>query len=398
MQTPSSRIIWLLSLYLALSTPALFAKSTYGFELEAVRLHFSKDKQIYASYTVPCGSRFAGFLYRAGQAGELKVAAVAQRDHARCLGLKAFHNVKLPLLSADRFAAVSSLNPSDEPQVLSALALDNIHSERSSRGEGVHAIYTSQCGEALGMLVMNNSQGLSFGVLESSLSKDRRATCNRSSKVYSVMGLDVSPIKNPGFIGTNPERTSAPSYTLRRVPVRLLKPRASSTKPSQMHERYFHVSYLRACDEAPIGIVRKERGSVLEISMLVAHFPSMSCGAPEAERTWTSWEEGLFLNKKQTLKTLARMDTVPLRIIRPSSYQVSPRNGSKLVVNTFSSCQRDVGLISRSSPQGLAVGVLQTATVEPCNSRLKKVSYPLPMDPSSPARRDIKPLQLVGQR
>lgn len=391
----------LLSLLFSLTGISFFlpeiakAKSTFSYELEPVRLHFKSDSQVYASFSMPCGGRFAGFLYRSPLAGELQVAAVVERSHARCAGLNGTQERKLPLVFAERFAAISSINPSSEPQAISGVTIQNVHTTRSKQQSGVHAIYTSYCGQPMGLLVKDSKEGLAFGMLESSPSRESKASCNRSTKLYSLANLDVSRVQNPSFIKEPSDKVSTPPYSLRRVPVRLHQ-KATPSKPSQMHERYFHLSYLRACDEAPIGIVRKQQGTAVEVSMLVAHFPSMDCGAGRAKKVWTSWGEGLALRDSQQYRSIHNELEEPMSIVRPSSYRFG--KGQKLSVKGFSACQQDIGLISRSSSQGFAVGILQSAAAKPCNSQPKQVSYELLLDPGLEVRPDIKPLQLVGQR
>lgn len=383
------------ALLLALLPLTVEAKSTFHYELEPVRLHFTTNHQVYASYAEPCGSRFAGFLYRPGVKGELQVAAVVERFHARCLGLSGMKEVKLPLVSALRFGALSSINPTLEPQTVSSVSIQNVHTEQSKKWTGIHAIYTSQCGKPLGLIVREEANGLHFGMLESSPSREVKASCNRSTEVYSLPNLDIALVQSPQFIKEISEKTSTSPYSLRRVPVRLQRLRESSSKPSQSHERYFHLSYLRACDEAPVGLVRQQRGRTMEISMLVARFPSMSCEAQSPQKTWTSWSEKVLLGAGQEFKTVQKASSEDLRIIRPSSYTFG--KGHKISVKAFSSCNQNLGVISRSSSEGVAIGILQSTRAQPCNSPLKQVKYLLPLDPGKEVRPDIKPLLLVGQ-
>jgi hypothetical protein len=106
------------------------------------------------------------------------------------------------------------------------------------------------------------------------------------------------------------------------------------------------------------------------------------------------------LSAKQFVQGLRQSEYEDLTLVRPTSFRwidiktVSGRG--HLEIFTMSTCNRDLGLVSHSNIAGLAVGILQLQSAEPCNSPLKKVSYAYDLELRPEASRDVKPLQLVG--
>jgi hypothetical protein len=115
---------------------------------------------------------------------------------------------------------------------------------------------------------------------------------------------------------------------------------------------------------------------------------------------WTAFEPGLTVPVKNVAQGLRQSPREDLTLVRPTSFRWNESktvNGrANLEIFTLSTCNRDLGLVSRSNDAGLAVGILQLQSAEPCNSPLKKVSYAYDLELRPRASRDVKPLQLLG--
>lgn len=367
----------------------------YALELQPVRIKADLDGTVKVAYLEPCGADFAGFAYRVDEGHELKVAVVLRRYHARCMGLLGMQETTLPLINAANYAAVTSMNPNQEPLIVKAAPIQNLHFTRNAKQDlkaTGHAVYTSQCGDARALLVLPEATGMRFAVLEGSVT--RPSACNRTTEVYSLSGLDPAQLDSFQLMQA-PAQEKSPDYSLRRVPVQLLG--ADAVEP--MTKRY-QVYYLRRCNEAPIGLVQNNENNTLQVSMLVAHYPNMACSENVPKKMWTAFEPGLTIPGKKVAQGLRQSVQEELTLVRPTSFRwnetktVSGR--ANLEIFTLSTCNRDLGLVSRPNDAGLAVGILQLQSAEPCNSPLKKVSYAYDLELRPRASRDVKPLQLVG--
>lgn len=368
------------SLYLA-STPCQAAGS--NLEIQPLRLSLGEDGRVSATFSQACGSSFAGFIYRNGRPGELYVGAVMQRSHARCLGEKAMIQRPLPLIRSHHFTKLFSLNPSLEPYLVQEVPLQNIH-----RAEGgiLHGVYTSHCETAIGLMVEENSQGHVFGVLESD--SLRNTPCTRRTEIFSLQGLDLSDIGRVDI--KKIEKTPQLSYELRRVPIQL---QAENQTKSGLSS--YKVRYLRACNEAPIGLVQRASKGSTALSMLVARYPQMACPDQGPRAFWSPWGERFQTRADHKLLTLREVQVEKLRLVRPISYQIAKQDeGGTLSFKAFRACERDLGWVGRRGGSTLALGILQKVGSASCNSNLKKVTYRMELNADPVA--EVKPLQLVG--
>jgi hypothetical protein len=329
------------------------------------------------------------------EGNELKVAVVLRRYHARCMGLLGMQETVLPLINAANYAAVTSMDPNQEPLIVKAAPIQNLHFTRNAKQNLMatgHAVYTSQCGNARALLVLPEATGMRFGILEGSTT--RPGACNRTTEVYSLAGLDTTQLGSFHLMQA-PAEEKSPDYTLRRVPVQLL-----ATDAAEPLTRRYQVYYLRRCNEAPIGLVQQNEKNRLQVSMLVAHYPNMPCSDSVPKKIWTAFDPGLTIPARQLAQGLRQSPTEDLTLVRPTSFrwnETKTASGrANLEIFTHSTCNRDLGLVSRPNEAGLAVGILQLQSAEPCNSPLKKVSYAYDLELRPRASRDVKPLQLVG--
>jgi hypothetical protein len=367
----------------------------FALELQPVRIQADLDGVVKAAYLEPCGADFAGFAYRMDEGNELKVAVVLRRYHARCMGLRGMQETVLPLINAANYAAVTSMDPNLEPLIIKAAPIQNLHFTRNTNQDPMataHAVYTSQCGEARALLVMPEATGTRFGILESS--GTRPSACNRSTKVHTLAGLDTTQLDRFQLMQA-PAVDKTRDYTLRRVPVQLL-----SREPVEPLTKRYQVFYLRRCNEAPIGLVQQNEKNKLQVSMLVAHYPNMPCSDDVPRKMWTAFETDLTVASHKLAQGLRQSPQEDLTLVRPTSFRWNETRTASghanLEIFTLSTCNRDLGMVSRSHEAGLAVGILQLQSAEPCNSPLKKVSYAYDLELRPQVSRDVKPLQLLG--
>lgn len=364
--------------------PRLSLAADGAYEIQAPHLTFDPKGEVFADFIQTCDSTFAGFLYRPDAEKGLRVGVVLMRKHARCLGLGVGERVRLPLLDAARFNSVTAIHPSQETPLLRTVPIQNLH---QTLGD-LTAVYTSLCGRPLGLLIAATAAGHAIGMIESSRAGDA-TTCVRNTKTYSISQLDLRSLGQTPLIPA--DRDGALPYSLRRVPVQL-----QADAGLFQGRRVFKVRFRRSCNEAPIGLVQRDQvGGALSVTMLVAHYPSMQCPESSPREFWTPWAERLSVTPGRKILTIHKLVDEDLRLVRPTSYQVAQKPQKTLVsVKTITSCQRDLGWVSRRQQGEWALGILQTSAAVSCNSPLKKVTYRV--DVNSAPVTEVKPLQLVG--
>ncbi|MES2746222.1 MAG: hypothetical protein V4655_12395 [Bdellovibrionota bacterium] len=368
-------------IFAALFAPKLLGSTTtHLLEMNPVKIHVDRQDRIHVTYQKECGASFAGFLLRTSAEKELFVAVLSLRPNMRCLELTPMEELIIPKLTAKDFAGVTSLNPSTEPVFLKQSPIQNFNQFQDGEEIRFEAAYTSQCGTALGLSLYPGANGLELSILEGRAS--RFEACNRSTKVSRSEHINLSneslvAIKDFATETEEPER-----YTLRRANTRLIQ------EPDSEGAKLY---YFRRCTEAPVGLIRRETDSGIEISVLLASYSDISCPEGSTEHMWTPWPQKLYGETLKPFKGTGEAE--PLTIKRPISYNT---NDSTLSIAAHSSCQKDVGIISRESRNGYAVGILQIQNSAPCNSPLKEVNFTFDWNFADGVKRDVKPLQLVG--
>ncbi|MBC7658631.1 MAG: hypothetical protein H7249_02895 [Chitinophagaceae bacterium] len=346
-------------------------------ELNAVKVHVDRENRIHVSYQRECGATFAGFILRTSPSKELFIGIASHRPNARCLELTGLEELVVPRLLASDFAGVTSLNSINEPRYLKLSPIQNFNQVHDTEQFRFEAAYTSQCGTALGMNLFPTAKGYELSILEGRTSKFDG--CNRTTKVVKYPHINLSGA--PLLALTNFTEDSEPSrYTLHRGRTRIFA-----------EGDHFKAMYLRRCDEAPVGLVRAETPNGLQISILLARYTQMLCPAGAPTRIWTPWPEDL--HDRDPIAFEGESQTEQLLIKRPISYDIVR---DTLSIVTYGSCQIDVGIVSHTTREGSAVGILQIQTSQPCNLPLKEVTYSYNWSFDGSKKRDIKPLQLVG--
>lgn len=345
--------------------------------LNPVRVFADRESRIHVTYQKECGASFAGFMLRTNEKKVLYVGVTSERANARCLDLPGLEELVIPKLLASDFAAVFSLTPSNEPNFLKLSPIQNFNQVKDSEEYRFEASYTSQCGTALGLNIFPKANGYEVAIIEGRYGKFEN--CNRSTKIarYPHINLSHAPLR---ALTNFAEETVPSRYSLHRGQTRLF-PMGDS------HKVYF----LRRCDEAPIGLVRGQTAQGLQISMLLARYRDVKCPAGTAKMIWTPWAEKI--QDKDPIPFEGEKRSQQLLIKRPNSYDLTQ---DTLNIVTTASCQNDIGIVSRSTREGYAVGILHIQSSTPCNSSLKEVTYSYNWTFDESVKRDVKPLQLVG--
>lgn len=345
--------------------------------LNPVRVFADRENRIHVSYQKECGATFAGFMLRTSEKKELFIGVSTERANTRCMELPGLEELIVPKLLASDFAAVTSLNPSTEPSYLKLSPIQTFNQVHDSDEYRFEVSYTSQCGTALALNFFPKANGYEVGIIEGRYGKFEN--CNRSTKIvkYPHINLSHAPLR---ALTNFAEDTTPPRYTLHRGQTRLFA-----------RGDHYKAYFLRRCDEAPVGLVRGQTTKGLQISMLLARYSDIECPEGAPKMIWTPWGEDL--HDKNPIAFKGEQRSQQLLIKRPSSYDLTR---DTLSIVTTASCQNDIGIVSRTTREGYAVGILHIQTSTPCNSPLKEVTYSYNWSYDETVKRDVKPLQLVG--
>lgn len=364
---------------LALFASNLQAKAPASLlEINPVKIYVDKADRIHVSFQKDCGATFAGFVLRSSAEKELFVGALTNRPNGRCLELTPMEEIIIPRLRGSDFAAVTSLNPSTEPVYLKLSPIQNFSQIIDDEEIRFEAAYTSQCGTQLGLTLYPTAKGYELSVLEGRTG--RFDGCNRSTKLLAIPNINLAgaPLRaNTQFLE---EEFEAPRYSIRRAQTRIF-PKDNS------HKLYF----FRRCTEAPIGLIREQTDKGTVISVLLARYTDIQCPEGSAERIWTPWPETIDDENPIAFPGVTKAEQLVIK--RPTAYNFTKNS---LTITTYASCQKDVGILSRTNAKGYAVGILQIQTSAPCNSSMKEVNLTFDWNFAHGVKRDIKPLQLVG--
>ncbi len=373
------RLSAIITVLLSLVAPLAWANTpTTLLELNPVKIYIDKTDRIHVSFQKECGASFAGFVLRSHGENELLIGAMSHRPAKRCLELTAMEELVIPHLKGSRFSNISSLNPSVEPQVLKISPVQNFNQVDDEGTYRFEASFTSQCGNLVGLHLYPGAEGLELGIVEGRPGKFEN--CNRSTKLASFQALDFGRANlkvNPKF---REEDEPPLPFTLRRAQTRLFSVGSS-------HKLYF----FRRCNEAPVGLVRQTSKDGTEISVLLAYYAATKCPEKSADRLWTPWPEAILDKNPREFSGAKTRESLVIK--RPISYNFSENS---LSIGTYSSCQKDLGIVSRTTKNGYAVGILQLQTSQPCNSSMKELNLSFDWNFAYGVKRDIKPLQLVG--
>lgn len=359
------------------------ASSPHALELSPVKIYVDRQDRIHVSYQESCGAEFGGFMLRSSDQKELQIGVILRRNHGRCADLMGMTDLIVPQLKGSQFAAVTTLNTHIEPMFIKASPIQTINHVRNNKQITIQAVYTSQCGTALGLYFQPQASGYRFGIIEGRHSKF--TACNRSSKLVSYPHLNFSNMPYQ-MLSSFDDDDVTPSYELRRATTRLMLDAETDS---------YRIQYVRACNEAPIGLIRQPFGKLQSVAILVARYPDVRCAEGQLKKFWSQWPETL---PKSIAENFAKTFKAPqgerLSLLRPISYNVESK--SALEVSSYVSCQKDIGMVSRSDRAGYAVGLLQIQDSRPCNSSMKQVTYSYSWNFDQSVKREVKPLQLVG--
>jgi hypothetical protein len=257
------------------------------------------------------------------------------------------------------------------------------------------AIFQSECSEFAGIVLQKNgSNQVQLSFLESQPKALRvSGRCSFDQKVKTISFLKLKS-KNDIVAAVTHRPSPMRAYQLRLAEV------DAQVSSKQANDTVVKVSYLRKCNEAPVGIVvGASHSSELKLGMLVAHYFNIQCDKSVAASSWTTYRmQGLPVPSTSAISWLEESRGFgKFKVVPPSQYAIAKENQSqKLVLDFWTACSEDIGAVyTRDETQRLVVGILQNPTNSPCKNRYKEVSLKQPLISSKAKSERIFPMKLA---
>ena len=360
--------------------------------------------EIRVQVSLPCGSRYYGLL-AAVHRDVIEVAAAVLQEAVSCTTMPETVAVRVDFLASSSFRSIAPLAVR-EGQRIRMVPVEQL---QRTVGRKVLAVYTSRCGQHLGVLVHRvGAMRLELGMAEAIPEHRLGATCSSPAKLLSLPALAV------------PERLQlAPLHAIEPGLKRRFTLRLASIDPSKTTNTAasgLTLLYQRRCNEAPIGMVLGpwsghpgHAGEVLQIGVLVAAYPSLRCSEASPQATWQTLNEpALRLPLGVTMAALEYENVAAqgLRLRVPSKLSLKSNTTLQtLQINYFAACEPGFAVYSRDRQGVLAVGVLglapsaqmQESGGSRCKKVLSEVSLHQPFVASGVQAAELYPMRIKGQ-
>ena len=348
-----SRIITLL--LLVFSTNSLGAPRPF-MSIKPVKISQTDGGSL--SYWKPCGYQELGIVVRQFKE-KTKVGVLIRSKGIQCLGPATRTLVPLNGLFNKRLLNnLVSYNPRHESFRLRTLTVENTYLYK----DRLYSNYRTRCINGFANILKIENRTLKVGVLAGT----RKDACPTTSKRIAIQGIG-----GEGF--DKVEKMEQAKN--RNFKVKMARIKGSSIKAEQDGSKSF--SYLRRCNDAPLGIVQKNG----QFAMLVARYSNVECPRGGHRKSWSRYKTRKFtqyLNNKSLLSKKQRRGSFEL--ISPLNIAM---NSKGLKLKSAASCGKFAGVVLlEDSPNG-KISTLRQRTDRPCKKVPSKVSLTLNGFPKS---------------
>lgn len=378
----------LLPLLLLLPTPALAAR----LHLEPLEILGYEGDKLRLSVELTCGSSFYGLLASLDDESTLRLAAVVEQGAIVCTSFPEARELVVDFLAT---RGVTRIAPMEVDERRSRVTIAPITAIKTTpRKNGVSRLkiaYEPRCGEALGTIIRRaGPQRLEIGMAERPYELAELTSCQARSRIALIKSLSLTPGTRVTSLRRAPRSSLRRAYELRLAPIK--------TGSIQRLEPFggVSVSFQRACNEAPVGIVLDGDATAPRVGVVVARYPNYRCpkgkGAKASE--WSSlMNYDLTLPKQARLTAIASGDAT-LQIALPARYA---RTAPGLDVRYVGGCSRALGVVYAHDGKGkLALGIVSRQAASSCKGTPTEVSLLQPFIGEHVLTQDLAPLKLKG--
>lgn len=351
-------------------------------------------KDLLMQYELPCGAKKLGLLAAPKSHKRLRLGVVIEQQSTLCAAMPSIISEKIDFIAYSGFRELIKMAPETLDSKLNLASAKELRVFRHRGRLTTQAIFQSDCSEFAGIVLEKNGSNqvqLSFLETQPKALSTSSAHCSFGQKVKSI---DFLKLKNASDVASAVTHRPNPlrSYQLRFAEIKAQK----SLKKSD--NEIIEISYLRKCNEAPIGIV-VGNDTTLKLGMLVAQYYNMRCDQSKPASTWATYQmQGLPIPSQAEISWIpASGGFGKFQVVPPSQYAVSKAEQSRqLILDFWTSCAKDIGAVyARDASKRLVVGILQHPTNSPCKNSYKEVSLTQPLISSKTKAERIFPMKLA---
>jgi hypothetical protein len=381
-------VFWTLGLLLPLllPTPALAAR----LHLEPIEILGYEGDKLRLSVELACGSSFYGLLASLDDERTLRVAAVVEQGAIVCTSFPEARELVVDFLAT---RGVSRIAPMEVDERRSRVTIAPITAIKAApRKNGVSRLkvaYEPRCGEALGTIIRRaGPKRLEIGMAERPYELAELTSCQARSRVALIRSLSLTP----GTRVTSLRRAARSSLS-RAYELRLAAIEPGSVKRLAPFGGVA-VSFKRACNEAPLGIVLGGNASEPRVGVVVARYPNYHCPSGAKASEWSSLMNYDLKLPKQARLTALRPGEATVQIALPARYA---RTAPGLDVRYVGGCSRALGVVYAHDDKGkLALGIVSRQAASSCKGTPAEVSLFQPFVGKHVLTQDLAPLKLKG--
>ncbi len=378
------KLLILMSLLSLLSSSA---NAEENLRLSATSIKINENKELQITYTLGCGESFVAFVIHPIEK-DAEIGVLLNSSTLTCAKLARPVTTTIPAIHAGSFRRYFSVEAPSMIVPLEPIRFDHIHSQPTDRGDTwkVQAIFKGKCGQSAGILIGPNKE-LSLGYLEYGSSSGE---CPSKLGVFetTLRFLAGAPtlIRKFSADPPDPEHT----YTTR---ITALKPNSLQ----RLRNGQFSFSYLRRCDEAPLGpmVHFAEGRKVAYWSMIVARFSQGQCAEHDKRFIWSSFTtsalaipDGFSLHWRQPKSSGQEVDLITPYLIDQAKGQASFLSGCAMPLGIAALEHNGNILIALTAPT-------KSPGLSRCGGPMRAFTYALPQVDYK--NRKLVPLKLANQ-
>lgn len=343
------------------------------------------------AYDLPCGATFYGVVAKEESSKRLRLGVAYLMGDVRCISLPAREETVLNFINTTGYDSISPLKTSSVRSRFVQNKMIDVRVVRSKKNPKLQLISEPSCGVDLGTLIrQTGSHKLELARLEKLTARQYRAGCPKTQQIKDVKAIRITKNLSVGIIPKK-VRDLDRSFSLH-----LSQIRDGSVK--RLKKRGVALSYLRKCNEAPVGVVmdRKIQNGKpsLKVGMLVARYFNMKCKEPDA---WTPYTNTTVVMGKKIQPTLMKKGSNSFSLVSPTAFsRQGKRRRSGVSIDYIDSCSSLKGVVYTGSKSRSHLGVLTAAHKGSCSKKVAEVSLFQPFLSKRVLLKNLRPLHLMG--
>lgn len=384
------------------------AQAAPRLQIQEVELVGYQGSALRVQIELNCGSEIYGLVVRATRGNRLEIAAAVLSDAVVCTSIPERKEFLADFLSTAGYSAVAAMPIDGQNTRLTVARTSDVKllpAAVNGNAQEVEAIYLSRCGSTVGTLIRRASKTrLEVGIAEKVNTHGFSDECSPRQARKRIAALNPAGRYEVGPLADKPADLSRAFFL-----------RYAAVKPGSLIQSVatgIELTYARACNDAPVGLVVDDKGvgadgkRRVEVGMIVASYYNFTCPAGRKTVWDTFGDDDLRLTGKDvqvSVRAIAEnavATSTTLSIKTPTALTVGASvKQPGLTVGYLRPCAEPAGLLyTRDADEKLAVGVLTVRSEgASCKAGGLEVSLYQPFIAERVRTAGVMPLRLKGQ-